>query len=81
MISTSDLNNSANLPQRVSVNDCTQLVNRPDAWSSGPVIAYRLVYLMSDHAVVLLIEGFPQHRVWLNFYNGGSKHWDGWSQV
>ena len=72
---------SSNLPQRIAVNDCTQLVNRPDAWSSGPVIAYRLVYLMSDHAIVILIEGFPQHRIWMNFYNGGSKRWVGWSQV
>ena len=45
------------------------------------MIAYRLVYLMNDHATVLLIEGFPQHRIWMNFYNGGSKRWDGWSQV
>ena len=81
MISTSEPHHSANLPQKIAVNDCTQLQGRPDAWSSGAAIGYRLVYLMGGHAIVLLIEGFPKHRLWLNFYNGGSRRWDGWSQV
>ena len=72
---------SSNLPQRIAVDDCSKLSNRPDAWSSGTVIAYRLVYLMGGHAIVLLIEGFPRHRIWMNFYNGGSRSWDGWGQV
>ena len=81
MISTSDLYHSANLPQKIAVNDCTQLQGRPDAWKTGAVIGYRLVYMMGGHAIVVLLEGFPQHRVWMNFYNGGSRRWDGWSQV
>lgn len=54
--------------------------NLPDAWTHGPVFALRLVHWLSDdHCAVWLLESYPQHRIWANFYNIGA--WSGWEQV
>ena len=68
--------------QRVHTSDATTLSNKPSAWASGTVVAYRQVmaqYASGEsvsHAIVLLYEVSPiRGRVWINVYN---TSWGGW---
>lgn len=81
LISTSSPADASNLASKVVATDAASLTNRPSAWASGTVIAVRRVWVLNGHALVELVEGYPQPRRWLNFYNGGSKKWSGWSQA
>ena len=68
-------------PGSVVTEDCTTLSGRPNAWSSGPVVAYRLPILLGGFVSLVLVEAVPQRRVWLNAYNAGAVRWEGWQQV
>lgn len=68
-------------PGSVVAEDCTTLSGRPDAWASGPVVAYRLPILLGGFVSLVLVEAVPQRRLWLNAYNAGSARWEGWQQV
>lgn len=68
--------------QRVYTDDATTLSNKPSAWESGTVVAYRQVmaqYASGSsvaHAIVMLYEVYPiRARVWINVYNSS---WGGW---
>lgn len=68
-------------PGSVVAEDCTTLSGRPDAWTSGAAVAYRLPILLGGFVSLVLVEAVPQRRVWLNAYNAGAARWEGWQQV
>lgn len=75
----------ANQPAFIETGEAMRLYNTPDAWKTGDgggtIVAYREVKWIGRHVIVKVTEGFPHPRIWLNFYNGGSKQWRGWVQV
>lgn len=80
-MSTSNPESEDNAPTMIQTSDATTLTNRPAAWASGTVIAYRTVTSLRPHVLVTVCEAFPKRRVWQNFWNGGTKAWIGWELV
>lgn len=81
-VDVSDMAGDANAPAKVVAADGRTLVNLPPGVAaSEPVIGARRVFGLGGHVVVELTLGHPARGTWLNFYNGGSKRWEGWVRL
>lgn len=81
-VDVADMAGDANAPAKVVAANGSSLRNLPPGVAaSGSVIGARRVFGLGGHVVVELTLGHPARGTWLNFYNGGSKRWEGWVRL